>query len=447
MNRPMRIDSGRSLPVLWAEETRDGASLRNLRRALSLAAGLLLLLFLLAAFVPIGGAVIGSGQVGVESRVKRIAHPTGGVIREILVANGEHVKRGQLLMRLDDRVTGADATYSSLTVEQLLAQRARLETERLGSGAILFPAELAKTNSETARKVMADEQHLFAIRRAEEAQMRAQLSARVTQYQETIHGLEAQIASLDRQRKLIEPEREGVRDLWNQRLVTISRLNQLERTAADLEGNMASLRAQIAQTRAKIAETQEQAIQLGDSRRASAGTELAQTNTALNAQRLRSVAASDQQDRSEIRAPYSGTVEKLAFAAIGEVVKPAEVIMEIVPDRDEMVVEAAISPVDIDQVEAGQHARIRFTAFNRAATPEIPGKVTYVATDRSEMQEGHQPFFLARIAIDKAALRRESLGLRSGMPAEIYIETRSRSLLSYATKPLRDQFARAFKDS
>ena len=166
MNMPTTIpDPARQLLPALNEDGADKAKAPVLLRRLTLTiGGLLILLFLLAALVPMGGAVIGSGAVGVESRVKRIAHPTGGVIKAIYVHNGEHVTQGQLLMRLDDRVTGADATYSNLTVEQLLAQRARLEAERLGSGKLLFPPELTTSKSPSAAKAMADEARLFAIR-------------------------------------------------------------------------------------------------------------------------------------------------------------------------------------------------------------------------------------------------------------------------------------------
>lgn len=446
MNAPMHPRAENLLPQLWDDDalTRDTS---KLSKALIYVGGIFLVLLLLAAFVPIGGAVIGNGQVGLESRVKRIAHPTGGVIAEIAVSQGQHVKRGQLLMRLDDRVTDADATFSNLTVEQLLAQRARLEAERLGNGSIVFPPALTRSNSASARQAMADEQRLFAIRRSEEGQLRAQMAARVDQFTQEIRGYRAQISALRQQAALIEPERRNVRELWDKELVTISRLNQLERTAADLDGNIAALEAQIASTNARITEARQQAIQIGETRRADAGQELGQINTVLNQQQVRSVQAGDQQFRSEIRAPYSGTIEKIAFAAVGDVVKPAEPIMEIVPDDDRMVVEALVMPEDVDQVRTGQRATVRFASFNRAATPEIPGKVVYVATDQSRDPEARRSFFAVRVEIEPAAVRREGLQLRSGMPAEVYIQTRSRSLLSYVFKPISDQFARAFRDS
>lgn len=447
MNLPVRTEPA-ELPALWTGEAEAGdAAAFDLRRALKIGGGLLLVLVLLAIVVPIGGAVLGQGKVGVESRVKRIAHPFGGVISEILVTNGQHVERDQLLMRLDDRVTGADATFSSLTVEQLLAQRARLEAERLGAASIAFPAELSGAGTASAAKAMEDERRLFELRRGEEAQLRSQLSARVTQLNQQIAGIRAQITALQRQRALIEPERQGVKELWDKDLVTINRLNEMERTAADIDGRIASLNANIAQTRSQIIETQERAIQLGQTRRVEAGSELARVLAALNEQQVKSVAAGDQQNRSEIRAPYSGTVEKIAFSAVGDVVRPAETIMEIVPDTDTMVVETMVSPSDIDQVRTGQTARVRFSSFNLPTTPEIHGKVTYVATDRSEDPEARASYYMVRIAIDEKELAREGLTLRSGMPADVHIETGNRSMLSYVTKPLRDQFARAFRDN
>jgi HlyD family secretion protein len=449
MNAPLSPDDAHALmPALWRGDQPPAASSPHALHRLFLAiAALVLMLIVMAATVPIGGAVIGAGQVVVPSQVKRIAHPTGGVIGEILVANGQHVDAGQVLLRLDDRVTGADARFADLTVEQLLAQKARLEAERLGQPTIAFPPELTGAHSASATRAMTDESHLFALRRTEEAEMKAQLSARIAQDNQEIRGFEAQIAALREQRALIERERQGVRELWDRQLVTISRMNQLDRTMADMGGSIGSLEAQIAQTRAKITEAQEQAIQLGQTRRVEAGNDLNQTNTTLNQQQMRRVSANDSRDRSAIRAPYAGTVEKIAFAAVGDVIRPAEPIMEIVPDHDAMEVEAMISPADIDHVRPGEEARVRFSSFNRAATPELIGKVTYVATDRTENAEARQAYYLVRIALDEAVVAREHLTLKSGMPAEVHIASGSRSLMSYLMKPLRDQFGRAFRDN
>jgi len=425
----------------------DGLMRRDMRRALIAVCILVFGFFLLAALVPIGGAVMAGGQVGIESRVKRIASTSLGVVDQIYVANGDHVDQGDPLIRLEATVPGTEESLSALTLSQLMAQRARLEAERLGAGAVRFPAELLSSDDPGARAAMADEARLFEIRRSETAGMRAQLQARIVQYDRQIQGYRAQIASLRKQSELIEPERAGVDELWEQELVTISRRNQLERQAADLEGSIASLEARIAETHARVTEAREQMLQLAQSRRADAGNQLATVNAAINDERVRNVAASQQTSRSLLTAPYSGIVDKLSITAVGDVVEPAQPVMEIVPDQDRLLVEVAVSPGDIDQVRYGQPARIRFTAFSVTSTPEIAGSVEYVAAERTTNPDTQASYYQVRVMIDQASLSRwPNLDLKPGMPAEVMIETGERSLLSYITKPLRDQFARAFRN-
>jgi HlyD family secretion protein len=435
-----------AIAEIWTDEDAPEArEFTRARRVLAIGGGLLLVLLLLAAVVPIGGAVIASGAVGVETRVKRIANPTGGTIAAILVENGQKVEQGQLLMRLKDKVSGAEAQYSGLSVEQLLAQRARLEAEQSGSGRVVFAPALLDAGTPTAAQAMSDELKLFATRQAEQTQMHAQLQARIAQYGEQNRGYNAQIASLQRQLALIKPELDDVRLLWEKKLVTITHLTQLEPTAAPLDGQIASLQANIAETDAHVSETREQSIQVDQTRRIDAASQLEQVNAALNDQSVRSISANVQKQETEIRAPYAGTVEKLAYTTVGDVVRPAEPIMEIVPSGQLTVIEAMVRPSDIDQLAVGQKARIRFTAFAYTSTPEIPGKVTYVATDRTTNPDTGAAFYSVRVEIDRQALAAQHLQLRSGMPAELFIGTGERSLLSYLTKPLRDQIARAFR--
>lgn len=420
----------------------------RIRNAYLVLAALVVLAFVGFVLVPIGGAVVASGQVGVESRVKRIAHPTGGIVSELLVANGDTVREGQVLVRLDNAVSGMTNELSGLTVVQMQAQRARLDAERMGFAAIRFPAELLSSKDPAARQAMMDETRLFLTRNAQSGQMIAQLRARVAQYQKQIMGYQAQIDALRKQQALIEPERQGVRELWDKGLVTINRMNQLERTSADMEGSIANLQAQIATVQARIAETQEQIISQGATRRADAGSQFATVNNTINDQQMKSVSAAETEKRSVIRAPYAGVVDKLQLTTPGDVVKPTETIMEIVPDGDKPIVEALIQPNDIDQLRTGQAARIRFTAFNSTATPELHGKLIFVAAERTNNPDTKQSYFEARIAIDAQDLKKHpDIVLKPGMPAEVFIETGSRSMMSYLLKPLRDQFARAFRDN
>ncbi|MEL6528941.1 MAG: HlyD family efflux transporter periplasmic adaptor subunit, partial [Pseudomonadota bacterium] len=229
--------------------------------------------------------------------------------------------------------------------------------------------------------------------------------------------------------------------------VTIRRLNEMERTAIDLDGSIGALRANIAQSNAGIAQAEEQRIQIGQTARAEAGADLAQIEAAINEQRVASASAGDQFNRSEIRASYDGTVDKLAYSAVGEVVRPAETIVEIVPQDDNLVFNGLVLPSDIDRVAVGQAARIRLSAFNQATTPELMGEVVFVSADPVTEESTGARLFRVRVALNsdqKSAI--EKLELVSGMPAELFIETGSRSMLSYVTKPLVDQFSRAFRN-
>lgn len=441
-------DSGNRALMLPEEEAvpvEDRLPLRS-RHALKVIGALLGVFLLAGIIIPIGGAVIGGGALSVEGQVKRIAHPLGGVISEIRVKDGDRVKRGDVLIRLDTTVSGVRADLSGRTVAQLLASRARLEAEREGRTRLAFPPQLLGRTDADARDAMNAESRLFQLQLAERSGIRSQLQQRIVQLNRQAEGYRAQIAALRKQQALIEPERKGVQELWDKGLVTIARRNQLERTAADLEGSIASLEASIAQAQARVTETQQQIFQVEESARSDAGKELAQVNNALNEQQVQQVAAGDAFDRSNIRAPYDGVIDKLAFVSVGDVIQPAQPIMEIVPQSERMVADVRISPADIDRVAKGQDARVRFTAFAASATPELPGKVIFVSADRSTEQQTGMSFYRVKIEVDAKSLAKEDLKLVTGMPVEVFIATGSRSMLSYVTKPLADQFARSFRD-
>jgi HlyD family type I secretion membrane fusion protein len=426
--------------VAQLAETYDERARKRTQIA-AMAAGVLLLGTVVGgALVPIGGAVIASAEVAPESRVKRIAHPTGGVISEIFVGDGDTVRQGAVLMRLDTSVSAVDARSSSASLEQLLAQRARLTAELEDRGAIAFPANLLANKSDSARGAVAAEQRRFALNRAERTNLLAQLRERMNQSRR-------QIDALQRQQELILPELEMLRGLRAKGYVTIRRLNEMERTAIELEGSIGALQANIAQANAAIAQAQEQQVQVGQSARTQASAELAQVNAAINDQTVASADAGDRLERSAIRAPNAGTIDKLAFAAIGEVVRPAETIMEIVPRNDRLVFNGLVSPADIDRVRLGQSTRVRLSAFNQASTPELEGEVIFVSADPVSDTETGLRFFRVRVALSPQSQQTATrLQLVSGMPAELFIETGSRSMLSFITKPLMDQFARAFRN-
>lgn len=401
----------------------------------------------LAAAVPFGGAVIVAGQVGVESFVKRVSHPTGGVVDRVLVKNGEKVRKGQSLILLESKVSQSEAMLTELSVEQLLARRARLEAEVSGATAISFPPELARSPSSGAKSAMAFEQAQWQARGGERSSEAGKLNARIEQLQQQISGNSAQIAALRRQSVLLSQETEGVRELWAKKLVTLGKLNQLERAGADIDGRLGALTASSAQARAQIAETRQLILQTGQSRRVQAGDQLTEVNDAINRQQMQRASAKDEFDRSRITAPQDGTVDKLTITAAGAVIRPGDTLLEIVPDKDRLVIEAMVRPTDIDQVSMGQKAHVRFSSINVAATPEVAGKVIFVASERTMIRDGQESLFPVRIAIDQAAIEREGIRLRPGLPVEAYIETGRRSMLSYLTKPMRDQMARLFREN
>ncbi|MDI1296268.1 MAG: HlyD family type I secretion periplasmic adaptor subunit [bacterium] len=425
----------------------DAAITGKMRRALWGIGLLIVVVIVGGALIPIGAAVIATGQVGVEGHIKRVSHQFGGIVDAIMVKDGSHVRRDQVLMRLDDSVSGVDATLSSSSVDELKAKLARLDAERLSRSSIRFPTDLLARHDAAAQRAMADEQRLFDMRNR---QMDGEVALRRTQIRqarEEIASYRAQIGMLREQEVLIRPELEGLQKLYEKQLVTLGRKSQLERTAVQLRGNIAALAANIAGTEAKVSQAETEIIQIGQRRLADAGSEHEDVKMALNQQQVRSVSAGDMQRRTVIRAPVEGVVEKLRFHSLGEVVRPGDQLMEIVPRNDILVIDGAVSASDIDQVRVGQAARIRFSAFNVRTTPEVDGKVIFVAEDQTTSEDNQRSFYTVRLAIDREAVQRAGMALKPGMPTEIFISTGTRSMLSYLTKPLLDQMALTFRDN
>lgn len=431
----------RRADALSAEKPDPQGALRRYQRIASGLLGAMMVSLLLAAsLIRVSGAVIGAGEVAVAGKVKTISHPTGGVIAAILVKEGDRVRAGEALIRFDTEVAGVSASMTRMNLEQLLAQRARLEAERDGRSGPVFPPGLR------APEAMKSERRLFALRREALTGEQAQLAERIDQLQEQIASYEAQIAAYRQQQALIAPERAAVHSLWERKLVTINRLNELERTAVSLEGSVAALQADIAQTRARISEVRQQSTQLVQQRRSEAAALLAETEQQIAEQRQRTANASEGFDRSIIRAPASGTVDQLAYTTRGSFIPPAQPILRIVPDGP-LAIEARIAPADREQLQLGQKARITFPSLNRQTTPDLSGTLRFISAERADDPRTGQAFYTARIVISPGASSKAGLELLPGMPAEIYIQTGSRSLLSFLTKPLADQFSRAFREN
>lgn len=421
---------------------------RLVRRGFGALAVLVLGLGGLAALLPMAGAVICPGEVSVETQVKEISHPEGGVAAAILVKDGDRVRKGQALLRLDTRVSGAAAASAGLTLDQLLAREARLRTVAQGRATIAFPSVLAARAAEPeARAAMADERAALALERQARSDQSRQLLARIAQSRAEIASFTGQAAAGERQRALVGQELSQARDLFADRLATLDRLNALERAAVGIDAQVGAARAGAEQARARIGDLRAQLAALSSTARSEAALELAQVQTQIAQVRKDDAAARERVDRSVIRAPVSGVVDKLAVRTLGSAVPAGQPLMELVPDRDRLVVKAQVRPTDVDAVARGQVAHLRFTALDARTTPEIAGRVERVAADRSTDRATGQSYYVVTISIADAELAKlEDARISVGMPVETFIRTRQRTLLQYIIRPLSDQLARALRE-
>jgi HlyD family secretion protein len=386
------------------------------------------------------------GNLVVQSNVKTIQHPTGGVVAEIAVHNGMRVGVGDLLVRLDATQAQASLQMVSKQLDEVRARIARLLAERDGLARLEVPAELmARSGDGAVKTLLASEESLFKARANARRSQTDLLQSRVSQLGEEIGGLDAQVGSKTRQLELIAGELSGVQELYDKRLVPLTRLTTLQREAARIEGERGQLMSAIAETKSKIGEAQLQIVRLDQDFRTDVVKELGETQGKEAELVERGVAARDLLDRIEIRAPTSGVIHQLSAHTIGGVIRAGDAIMEIVPDSDELQIEARLQPNDIDQVKVGQKAFIRFSAFNQRVTPQLNGIVSYVSADTSHDQQTNAPYFTVRVTLPEEERRRlAGLQLVSGMPAEVFMQTGSRTMMSYLLKPITDQLQRAF---
>lgn len=397
----------------------------------------------------IAGAVLAPATVVVDSNVKKIQHPTGGVIGEIRVRNGDRVKAGDLLVRLDETVTRANLQIVSKQLDELWLREARLAAERDAAPAIRFPAALEKRRNEPAIvEILNGETSLFNTRRRSLEAQQQQLRERIEQYDQEAGGLDAQREAKAIEIRLIDEQITSLVDLEEQKLVTASKMIALRREAARLKGEQATLQSTAAQTRGKISEIELTILQRQQEFQTEVVKELREVQTKIAELDERRVAAEDQLRRVEIRAPEDGIVHQLAVHTVGGVVSNSEPLMLLVPNDDRLVVEAQVAPKDRDQLMIDAVAVIRFAAFNQRTTPEIRGRVTGIAADLSEDRRTGLSYYTVRITIpeDQLALLGKDNKLVPGMPADAQIKTTDRTAYSYLVKPLEDQITRAFRE-
>ncbi|HMK70084.1 MAG TPA: HlyD family type I secretion periplasmic adaptor subunit [Xanthobacteraceae bacterium] len=401
-----------------------------------------------AATAEISGALIASGSLVVDSNVKKVQHPSGGVVGEVRARDGDRVKAGDILIRLDETVTRANLAIVTKGLVELYARKARLAAERDGASTVAVPTELAAATDDPAvKEAIASERKLFDLRRTARLGQKDQLHQRIQQLREQIGGLAAQQDAKSKETALIEQELAGVRDLWAKNLVQLNRLTSLEREKARLEGERGQLVAAAAEAKGKIVETELQILQIDQELSSDVAKELRDIDSKIGEYVERKVTAEDQLKRTDIRAPQDGVVFQSTANTVGGVITAGDPVMLIVPEADKLLVEAKVEPKDIDQVQFGQPVVLRFSAFNTRATPELNGTVVRIAADTSTDQRTGLSYYLVRIAM--AAGEIERLGdvkLTPGMPVEAFIQTGERTMLSYLVRPLHDQLMRSFRE-
>ncbi|HEX8419236.1 MAG TPA: HlyD family type I secretion periplasmic adaptor subunit [Sphingomonas sp.] len=414
------------------------------RLALWLNVVLVAVLLVLGTVVQIGGAVVAQGQVTVASRIKTIAHPVGGVLAALQVANGGRVKRGDVLLQFQATVPQVDASQAEQSLEQLQARRARLTAERDGSPTVLFPAHL----SGGARGAVAGERRIFMLSQRERQGAIALLRERIHQIEHQNAAYREQITASLRETALIGPELSGMRRLYDQKLVTVGRRNQIERTVVELQSARAGMAGNIASGRSQIAEIGQQVLAVEQNARALAAKDLAQLDLLLGEQMARSASAKDSFAQTVVRAPQSGVVEGLAYTTIGSAVPANQPIMQIVPDGEAQVVEAQVSPGDRDQLRLGQSVRVRLSTKHSDVDAELAGQLTYISAAPNQDQHSDARFYIVRIellqsGVGSAAKKKMAFG----MPVEVFIGTGTRSLLWYICEPLINSIEHSLKES
>ena len=456
------------------------------------------------AFTTISGAVIASGQVDVETRDQVIEHIDGGTVGEILVRDGTRVESGDVLIRLKDAALRSEESLLRREWVDLTARRNRLEAEFGGADAIAWDAGLATLagGDASARDALDGEQRLFEARHMSFEGQVAQLRERIGQTNKQVAGLEAQADAVARQRAFIGRELEAQRSLFEEGLTQLHHLLELEREAARLDGQAGDIAARIAGARGRIAEIEIQVLQIG-ARRVEEAEEQAREVQARESQvRERLAEIRRRLAGMAIRAPVAGEVYGMKVFALGEVVRPGEPILHIVPEGAGLMVRAQLEPIHVDQVHGGQDAVLRFSAFSARSTPEFEGRVRRVSADtvrdertgldwyEVELEMGraieedpetgittwpgraartvagwlpgdarrwlreHAPGEVGRWLDGARSAARpgtalahaHGLALAPGMPVEVYIRTEERTPLSYLVKPLTDYFSRSLKE-
>ncbi len=404
-----------------------------------------------AAFASIDSAVIAPGVVSVESKRQVVQHLEGGIVAEILVKDAQMVSAGQVLFRLDPTTSLANFDSIRAQLDGQLATEARLEAERAMAPAVVFPPTLqSRALDPVVKAAISDQLAQFRDRRASMSGQVEILNNRIKQGETEIDGLARERASADQQLFYCDDELDGIQKLSDKGLVSKPRLAQLQREKARLQGVVGRNIADTAKAQANIGEMRMQINQLNQKQQEEIAQQIVETRQKISDLKEKLNVSENVLKRVDIRAPRAGVVQNInpKIYSIGAVVRPGDTMLEVVPQNDELIVDAQIPTTDIDRLHNGvSGVEVRFPAFHSRTTPLILGELRTVSPDRLMDETTHQPYFQAVVAVSKTDIPEDMKArLRPGMPAEVVFNTGERSVMSYLTRPLADALARSFRE-
>jgi HlyD family secretion protein len=402
-----------------------------------------------AALARLEGAVVASGTVKVDQNLKEVQHRDGGIVKTLAIRQGDLVREGQVLATLDDVQIKAELLIVRSQLGEALGRQARLIAERDNLASIEFPDDLGRVSS-AAAVVIHGESRLFAGNKQGRDSQKEQLELSINQTQEEIRGMEARLAAKEEEIKLVGAERDKLDHLFERKIVEYTRVYSAHRDWARILGERGEIAATIARAKVRASEIRVQIIAVDQNASTEAQRELRTVDARISELSERKLAIEDRLSRTEIRSPVAGYVNELFVHTVGGVITPAAKIATIVPQNAELKFEIKISPADIDQVREGQAARVRLTAFNRTTTPEMKARVAMVspASARDPTNNG-QEHYIAHVNLlptEDAIAQLNGMKLVPGMPAEVFVSTQERTVVSYLLKPFTDQMNRAFRE-
>ena len=401
-----------------------------------------------AATARLDSAVVAPGKVAVESNRKEIQHLQGGIVKQILVRNAQPVKQGDLLVVLDRTQAKASIDGTRERYFRALALEARLLAERDGGGAIMFPDIIIRNQSDpTVRTIMTDQAWQFQERKGSLDNRIGILEAQIAQQEELIAGTREQVEWLDAQILSYDAEIDAVRPAAQKGFYARNRLAALERSRTEVFGRKAQARSTIARTEKSIGEAQIEILQLRQEFVENVAEQLRQARLTLADARERHTIAADIYDRVELRAPQDGIIQNLTVHTLGGVVRPGETIMEIVPVDDNLIINARISPLDVDSLRTGMEAEVRFSSFTGDEVPTIFGRVEWISADIVSDDMAREEYFLSKIVVDEDSVpERIAEALTPGMPGDVIIATGERTTLDYLIQPLENRLIKAMRE-